>query len=130
MLKRVAPFEFWQSVTGSLREGEMPTDAAARELQEETGLIVDDRMIDTGRSRVFTIDPRWRDRFAPGVTENLEHEFQFRVPEPVDIAIETDEHSEYCWAPVNEAIECVWSWTNREALEDLSAGNYDESLSR
>ncbi|SVD12149.1 uncharacterized protein METZ01_LOCUS365003, partial [marine metagenome] len=38
MLKRINPFSFWQSVTGSLDAGERHADAAKRELVEETGL--------------------------------------------------------------------------------------------
>ncbi|MBT8441600.1 MAG: dihydroneopterin triphosphate diphosphatase [Gammaproteobacteria bacterium] len=119
LLKRVAPFEFWQSVTGSLQAGESPAAAAERELLEETGLSADGRLIETGISRTFTIDPRWRDRFAPGITENLEHEFHYRLPMPVDIVINSEEHSEYQWVPDDQATELVWSWTNREALERL-----------
>jgi ADP-ribose pyrophosphatase YjhB (NUDIX family) len=38
LLERRRPAGFWQSVTGSLEWGEMPTRAARRELIEETGI--------------------------------------------------------------------------------------------
>ena len=39
----------------------------------------------------------------------------------MDIQINQDEHSEYCWMPVAKAIDAVWSWTNKEALQNLQA---------
>ena len=35
ILRRVRPFDFWQSVTGSLEGGESPRQAALRELAED-----------------------------------------------------------------------------------------------
>lgn len=119
LLKRRSPFEFWQSVTGSVDRGEQPGEAARRELMEETGLAAEGELTDSGISRAFTIDPRWRDRYPPGVTENIEHEWRYRLPRALDIRIDPQEHSAYRWMPIGEAIEAVWSWTNREALEVL-----------
>ena len=119
LLRRVRPFDFWQSVTGSLDENETPDMTAARELFEETGIAGTEALEDTGISRSFTIDPRWRDRYAPGVTENLEHEFRLRLGAPEGITIDRTEHAEFEWVDIDCAIERVWSWTNREALERL-----------
>src|SRR5487761_2169482 len=38
LIERCKPAGFWQSVTGSLEWGEMPDDAARREVIEETGI--------------------------------------------------------------------------------------------
>ena len=119
LLKRRAPFPFWQSVTGSLDPDESAPDAALRELLEETGLRDEGQLSDTGRARTFTIDPRWLHKYPDGVTENLEYEWHYRLPVAIDIAFDPEEHSEWCWVPIDEAIERVWSWTNREALEQL-----------
>jgi dATP pyrophosphohydrolase len=119
LLKRVAPFSFWQSVTGSLDLGESPAETARRELEEETGLGARGTLIDTGVARTFTIDPRWLDRYSPGVTENREYEWRFRLPEMAMANIDVDEHSEYRWVSIDEAVDLVWSWTNRQALESL-----------
>ena len=120
LLRRAEPFDFWQSVTGSLHESETHVEAAARELFEETGLSDEGKLEYAGVSRQFAIDPRWRDRFEPGVVENVEFEWRYRVPARLEIALDTAEHSEYCWLPVKEAIEKVWSWTNKDALRQLS----------
>ena len=119
LLKRTIPFEFWQSVTGSLAAAEEPIDAASRELLEESGLTDEGVLTFTGVSRQFAIDPRWRDRFPPGTVENVEYEYRYRLPGTIDIRLCDDEHSEFCWLPVEEAIERVWSWTNQQALESL-----------
>ena len=118
-MRRRSPFEFWQSVTGSLDAGEKQVDAARRELMEETGLKDEGDLVDTGVSRQFTIDPRWRDRYPPGVTENTEYEWRYRLTAAVEIQIDQDEHSAYRWMPIDAAIDAVWSWTNKEALEEL-----------
>jgi dihydroneopterin triphosphate diphosphatase len=116
LLRRAKPFDFWQSVTGSLQAGESHAIAARRELQEETGLTDEGVLEYSGVSRQFVIDPRWRHRFAPGSVENVEFEWHYRVPEPVDIVISTDEHSEYRWRSFHDAAQTAWSWTNRDAI--------------
>lgn len=116
LLRRLAPFEFWQSVTGSVNAGEETIDAARRELEEETGFVDEGELVDTGVSRTFVIDPRWRDRYAPGVTENVEHEWRYRMSGERPIRINPVEHSAFRWVPIGEATDLVWSWTNREAL--------------
>ena len=121
LLQRTRPFEFWQSVTGSLNAGETHAEAARRELFEETGLTDEGELEYTGISRQFVIDPRWRYRFQPGVVENVEFEWRYRVPEPVEIRVDRDEHDGYRWLPIDEAISTVWSWTNREALRSLTS---------
>ena len=121
LLKRSQPFDFWQSVTGSLKRNETHAEAAARELEEETGFTEDGELRYSEVSRHFQIDPRWRDRFGPGVAENEEFEWRYRLPEIKDIELNTDEHSEFQWLHVDDAIEAVWSWTNRDALMQLKA---------
>ena len=119
LLRRRQPFDFWQSVTGTLAEDETHAEAALRELREETGLDDPDRLVFTGTSRRFEIDPRWRHRYAPGICENEEFEWRYRLPAARDVSLSMAEHSEYRWLPLRQAVEAVWSWTNREALESL-----------
>lgn len=119
LLKRRAPFVFWQSVTGTLDENESHEHAAYRELLEETGLTDEGTMIETGRSRKFEIDPRWRDRYAANDSHNTEYEYRYRLSKPVQIQLDDTEHSDCLWADVATAIDTVWSWTNKEALQRL-----------
>lgn len=116
LMERHQPPGWWQSVTGSLEADEMPWEAAVRELHEETGLAADG-LLDLGVNQRFTIAPAWRERFAPEVTENLEHAFALRVAEPVAITLDPQEHLRYEWLPLPQAIERATSHTNRAAIE-------------
>ena len=143
LLERVSPRGFWQSVTGTLRWRETPADAAVREVREETGLdctapeshatsgesgeaCLDNGrsapvLVETGITRRFPIRPEWRDRYGPGVAENLEHLFYLELPKACTPALNSDEHVAYRWMGLEQAIDKVASWTNREALERLRA---------
>ncbi|HUG99644.1 MAG TPA: dihydroneopterin triphosphate diphosphatase, partial [Gammaproteobacteria bacterium] len=116
LLERIQPPGWWQSVTGSLEAGETPWDAAVRELHEETGMAADG-LVDLAISQRFTIAPAWRHRFAPGVTENLEHAFALGLAAPVDIRLDPSEHKRYAWLPWRDARERATSWTDRAAIE-------------
>ena len=120
LLRRSRPFDFWQSVTGSLQPGEAHADAARRELHEETGLTDEGRLLYSGVSRQFTIDLRWRNRYAPGIVENVEYEWHYVLDAARPVRLSASEHSEYLWLPRREALATVWSWTNRDAIETLA----------
>src|SRR6185503_19154811 len=81
LLKRVSSHGgFWQSVTGSLEDGETHPQAAVREVREETGFTVQEHeLIDLGLTNVFEIAEQWRPKYAPGVTRNEEVCFALSV---------------------------------------------------
>jgi len=116
LLKRNADFEFWQSVTGSLEADEMPAEAAVRELFEETG-ITDTLLIDCQHHAWFDISPRWRNRYASGVTRNKEHVFLCRLAARLPVTLSPEEHTEYLWLSHTDAVGKVSSVTNRAAIE-------------
>ncbi len=119
LLQRKDNPDFWQSVTGSLEAGEHRLQAAARELEEETGLVVGNglQLVETGHRVRFEIYPHWRHRYRPGVTHNWEYEFRLCLPEPQSVRL--TEHLDQCWLPFEEARARAGSWTNRDAIGRL-----------
>lgn len=119
LLQRKDNPDFWQSVTGSLERGESRFQAAARELEEETGLRLDNglSLVETGNKVRFEIYPRWRHRYRPGVTHNWEYEFRLCVPEPMEVQL--SEHLAQIWLPFGQARQQASSWTNKEAIDRL-----------
>lgn len=115
MLRRKYPNDFWQSVTGSLEWDENPQQAARRELHEETGIDCAE-LHDCQFSQNFEIYAIWRDRYAPGITENQEHVFSLEIPEKKDIQMDPREHEEFVWLSKQEAAELAFSHTNQEAI--------------
>lgn len=118
LLRRADHPEFWQSITGSMEWGdEQPAETAARELREETGIVVaPDALTDWKLQNCYEIFPQWRYKYAPGVCKNEEHFFSLELAEEVPIILSPQEHSEYAWVSFAEAVERVFSWTNRDAL--------------
>ena len=114
-LLRREPAGFWQSVTGSLQEGETPLKAARRELREETGLDGDAGLTDGGVINRYPIHPAWRHKYASEVQENTEYVFHLSLPERCDISL-SDEHLEYRWLPREQAAETAGSATDKAAI--------------
>ncbi len=120
MLQRKDDPDFWQSVTGSLEQDETPYQAALREVKEETGIDIIQQqlnLVDADYSVIFQIFPQFRYRYAPNVTENLEHWFFLNLSEPCEIFL--TEHLTYQWLNMTQAAQLTKSWNNRQAIELL-----------
>lgn len=111
---------FWQSVTGSMHEGETLAQTAIREVAEETGIDATRHvLVDWRIQNRFEIFRHWSSRFPPGTTHNSERVFGLTVPERVPVVLAPREHLRYEWLPWREAAERVFSWTNADALRML-----------
>jgi dATP pyrophosphohydrolase len=117
LLHRVASHGgFWQSVTGSLEEGETHNEAAAREVLEETGIHAGQgELVELGVVNVFEIAPQWRAKYAPGVTSNEEVCFRLRVNK-CEVRIDPTEHDAYRWVDYAAAAEMLYWESNRRAF--------------
>lgn len=120
MLQRRDDPDFWQSVTGSIEEGEDALFAAQREVKEEVAIdVVEERLplVDCQRSVEFEIFTHLRHRYAPGVTRNTESWFALALPHERSIVI--SEHLAWKWVSAPEAAQMTKSWSNRMAIEEF-----------
>jgi dATP pyrophosphohydrolase len=117
VMKRNDDPEFWQSVTGTLEQGEKPIDTARREVLEETSIDITQsayQLMDCHKINTYEIRDRWKHRYPPGTPYNTEHVFAVEVAN--DQGIVLTEHSAYLWLDKLTAMQKVWSDTNREAI--------------
>jgi dATP pyrophosphohydrolase len=110
----------WQSVTGSKDfEHESWEETAIREVKEETGLnalATSFSLTDWTLENVYEIYPAWRYRYAPDVTHNTERVFGLALPARQPIQLSPTEHTEFKWAPWQEAADTCFSPSNAEAI--------------
>ncbi len=119
LLQRADNSEFWQSVTGSKDHPHESWEATAwREVAEETGIQAG-VMSDWALENVYEIYPRWRHRYAPGVTHNVERVFGLCVPVEVEVSLAPREHLAWQWLPWQAAADACFSPSNAEAILQL-----------
>lgn len=120
MLQRRDDAAFWQSVTGSLEQDEMPVQTALREVQEEVAIDINAEqltLVDCQRQIEFEIFPHFRHRYAPNVTHCREHWFTLALPTEREVAI--SEHLAFQWLEACDAALLTKSWSNRQAIEEF-----------
>ena len=123
LIRRADAEDFWQSVTGSKdSEDEALALTAAREVEEETGIVcrpgtdLAQRLVDWNLQNIYEIYPRWRSRYAPGITHNTEHLFGLCVPDRVTPQLDPREHTAWRWLPYRDAADACFSPSNAEAI--------------
>ncbi len=118
LLKRQPPSGFWQSITGSMEwDEESPRKTSVRELKEETGITAELSHFKNWQRRFrYSIPKQLVHRYDEGIEFNVEHLFSIQLPETVPVHILLSEHQKFQWVNIQDAIDLVWSWSNREAL--------------
>jgi 8-oxo-dGTP pyrophosphatase MutT (NUDIX family) len=106
---------FWQGVTGGVERDEDVTEAATRELIEETALVPSDlQIIDYSYS--FPVEHRFQHLYHSGTETIMEHVFMARITAEQEPKL-SEEHDQYRWCTFNEAL-CLLGWPgNIEALK-------------
>ena len=110
LLKRVQELRgFWQPVTGTVEEGETPRQGAHREVKEETGL----------EDFQHVVGPVYSFTFVKNRVEFHEEVFGMEVSNvPITLS---NEHSEYQWVNLKEALELLRYVQNKKGLCRLEA---------
>lgn len=122
LLERADHPGWWQSVTGSQEAGESLAETAAREVAEETGLVVADfKISDWAHHNVFEIYDCYRHRYPPGTTHNTEHIFSLELPEAGPVRLAPGEHLAWQWQPWQQAADMCFSPSNAAAIRQLAA---------
>jgi dATP pyrophosphohydrolase len=126
LIERADAPGYWQSVTGSKdRVEETLVETCVREVAEETGIAIGSPAVplaalrDCGLANDYEIYPRWRHRYAPGVTRNTEHVFALQVPAGIPVTLAPREHTAFAWLPWREAADRCFSPSNAEAILHL-----------
>jgi lipoyl(octanoyl) transferase len=97
---------YWHSVAGALEEGESCAEAAARELEEEVGLVA--QPVEIAEPYSYSIDefPGYRDHLPPGTSEIVVHNFVVDAPAGWEPQLDW-EHDEYRWCSRDDAIDLL-----------------------
>jgi len=110
----------WQGVAGKIEEGETSSEAAIRELEEETGLSPINMFVADHVSKFYE---------AHGDRINLVPVFGIEVDS--ENIILSEEHISYKWVNINEALDkLVWNGQKKgiQTVHDMVINNDDRMI--
>jgi 8-oxo-dGTP pyrophosphatase MutT (NUDIX family) len=109
---------YWHGVAGALEPGEDFSEAARRELEEETSLVAEPVAI--GEPYAYAIDeePRYRLLVPPGTTEIVVGTFLVEAPARWEPRLD-HEHDGYRWCSRDDALSLLYWPEPREILASL-----------
>jgi len=107
---------FWQGVTGAPENDETLSEAAKRELCEETN-YKPSNLIKTDISYIIPMEDRWVDIYPEGTEEIPEYLFIAKIDETGPPKIDPIEHNDWKWCSYEEAMELLSLEDNKRALD-------------
>lgn len=119
LLSRLTKRPLWEFPKGGVDEGETITQAAMRELQEETGL-------DTGSIRMIDeFQHREEYRFTSGKGDGrtlVRKEVTYFLAESlsIDVRLSAHEASQFAWLPLDDAIRKLKYKARRDMLREAA----------
>jgi 8-oxo-dGTP diphosphatase len=117
MLHRVGD-DYWHVVAGVVEDGETFAAAAARELNEETGLEAS--VIDLRMRQTYRVPDEMRAEYLVGVDQVAIENFTVQVA-PGWEPVLNDEHDDYRWLIASEAIAIAHWPETKEVLAAVAA---------
>ena len=117
MLKRVNNRGgFWQGVTGAPENDETLSEAAKRELYEETRYSPLN-LIKTDISYIIPMEDRWKDIYPEDTKEIPEYLFIAKIDVSSPPKIDPIEHNDWKWCSYEEGMNLLSLEDNKRALE-------------
>ena len=112
---------YWHVVAGVVEYGEAIADGARRELREESGLI-GAALLDLGPPATYPLTSELRQRYdyPEDLHEVTAYSFAAEAPAGWEPTL-NEEHDEYRWATVEEAVTLLHWPEAREAVRRLAA---------
>ena len=104
---------FWQGVTGAPYPTESLSEAAAREVLEETAITCPHAPCPIGVRYKFPVSPEWKKSYRPEVLQIVEEVFRVELPAKSQPELST-EHVEWKWVDAATAVPML-RWPNNVA---------------
>jgi dATP pyrophosphohydrolase len=121
LILRRASERHWHVVAGVVEHGERYVEAAARELREESGLDVGDRLIDLEQPLTYALTDEFRERygFPPDQDEVTTSSFAAEAPSDWEPVL-NEEHDTYLWCDFDEVVSMLYWPSARDIARALA----------
>ena len=111
--------DFWQGISGALEAEESFADAARREVEEETGIVLT-AVSDADFQHAYPVRVEWRPWYGPDPIEVREHVFFAVISASTEPVLST-EHKSWRWCSPSEAAALLTFGANGQCLNAVEA---------